>query len=192
MNFSDKLKIIFKKDRLARRIGYTSGIVYFFIYLISIENIIFSSKWSFSFLVVPNWGTKLFLQKVAFLWEPIASLTIGPIQFLIAIPNLLIGILLSILVMLNVLVALYTYRLPKVCDIKHKYSGIFGTILAILTGSACCAPTFLLVLGPLAAAGLTVSFITIRPFLIPASVLLMIASLFWIIRNIPEDVLNKK
>ena len=137
----NKISKILKRDRVSKIVAYTVGIMYIMIYLISIENIIFGST-GYSFSIAPDWGTKLFQQRISFLWEPIASLNLGFITFLISIPNILLGILLGFLVGLNVLIGVFSYRMPKICNIKHKYSSILGFLPAFLTGFACCAPTF--------------------------------------------------
>lgn len=190
MDISTKIIKIIKKDKSSKWSAYLAGLLYFIIYLVSIENIILTSGKGFSFLVAQDWTTKLFQQKVAFLWEPIGTLSLGPFSFFISIPNLLIAVLLGLLVALNILIAVFSYRLPKVCNVKHKYAGVLGFLPATLTGFACCAPTFLLALGPLASVGLTAYFITLRPFLIPLSVLLMIGSLIWMLKKIPDSFLN--
>lgn len=182
----NKILKLLKKDRISKLAAYIVGIIYVILYLISIENIIFgTTEYSFSF--AQDWGTKIFQQRISFLWEPIASLNMGFITFLISIPNILLGVLLGFLVGLNVLIGVFSYRMPKVCNIKHKYSSIIGFLPAFLTGFACCAPTFLIALGPLATAGLTVFFIQFRVFLIPISILLMLASFIWMLKKVPED-----
>lgn len=182
----NKISKIIKRDRISKVVAYIVGIIYVVLYLISIENIIFGST-GYSFSVAQDWSTKIFQQRISFLWEPIASLNIGFITFLISIPNILLGVLLGFLVGLNVLVSVFSYRMPKVCNIKYKYSSILGFFPAFLTGFACCAPTFLIALGPLATAGLTVFFIEFRVFLIPISILLMLASFIWMLQKVPED-----
>lgn len=181
-----KVSKILKKDKVSKVAAYTIGIIYFIVYLISIENIIFGST-GYSFSIAEDWNVKLFQQRISFLLEPIASLNLGFITFLISVPNILLGMLLGFLVGLNVLIGVFSYRKPKICNIKYKYSSIIGFLPALLTGFACCVPTFLIALGPLVTASFTVFFIEFRVFLIPISILLMLGSFVWMLKKVPEN-----
>jgi len=190
MDISKKMLSMIKTDKTSRVLGYSAGISYFIVYLISIGNIFLTSKSEFSFFLVQDWPSRILQQKVAFLWEPIARLNLGEVSFFISIPNLILGAALGTLVALNILIAVFSYRLPKICNLKHRYAGVLGFLPATLTGFACCAPTFLIALGPLATAGASTYVIALRPFLIPLSILLMTSSIIWMLRKIPHNLMS--
>lgn len=176
------------RDKKAKRIGLLVGIIYFLFYLYSIGNItVIEMPESFAFRVVDDWQDKVFKTIAPFLWEAIAVFYVykGLVIF-ISIPNFIIALILAFLVFLNIAVSVYSYSLSRVCQLRPGYKGLLGFLPSLFTGFACCVPTFLIALGPVLAS-FTVFFIEIRQFLIPVSVILMIAGLFWSVNRIPED-----
>ncbi len=183
----EKIRTILR-DKKAKRIGLLVGIIYFLFYLYSIGNItIIEMPESFTFRVVDDWQDKIFKTIAPFLWEAIAVFYVykGLVIF-ISIPNFIIALILAFLVFLNIAVSVYSYALSRVCQLRPGYKGLLGFLPSLFTGFACCVPTFLIALGPVLAS-FTVFFIEIRQFLIPVSVILMIAGLFWSVNRIPED-----
>lgn len=176
------------RDKKAKRIGLLVGIIYFLFYLYSIGNItVIEMPESFAFRVVDDWQDKVFKTIAPFLWEATAVFYVykGLVIF-ISIPNFIIALILAFLVFLNIAVSVYSYSLSRVCQLRPGYKGLLGFLPSLFTGFACCVPTFLIALGPVLAS-FTVFFIEIRQFLIPVSVILMIAGLFWSVNRIPED-----
>ncbi len=165
--------------------GAAMGTSFFLFYLLSIGNLTGATHQSFSVQVVPDWLNQMFKPIAPWMWEPIARLQGFGVSLLLAPLNLLVGIVLASLVFLNMAVAAFSYRLSRVCQIQPGFKGVLGFLPGLLSGFACCVPTFLIALGP-ALASFTVFFIELRPFLIPASVLLMTAGLKWSLDRIPE------
>ncbi len=165
-----------------------AGFLYALYYLYSIGNIAIAEiPEPLSFRVVDDWQEKIFKPIVPFLWEAIAVFYIyRGLIFLISVPNLIIAFLLSLLVFLNMTVAVYSYSLSKVCRIRPGFKGLLGSLPGLFAGVACCVPTFLIALGPVLAS-FTVFFIKLRSFLIPASLILMTAGLIWSIRKMPQE-----
>lgn len=190
MIFMSKMLTILK-DRKARLIGLLAGTGFLLFYLYSIGNLTNAGiPISFSFQVARNWPDKVFKTIAPFLWEPIAVLyLIRGWAFFISIPNLLIAFSLSVFLSLNISIAVFTYSLPKVCRPKSSLKGIAGVLPSFLVGFACCVPTFLIALGS-AVASFTVFFSQIRPFLIPASIALMIWGLVSSLKRISEEHLK--
>ena len=175
----------FHRDKRAFTWALGFAIVYFVFYLWSIQNILFTdSGFEHGFLLVANWQDLLFRQRVALLWEPIAVwVPLSGFSLLFAPPNILLAFFLSILIYANILVAVYAYRMNKITGVKFSFKGILGSLPAVLTGFACCAPTFVIAIGA-AFSGFTVLFTSIRPWLIPISVVIMIWGYWYVSRNI--------
>lgn len=182
MNFKDKI-IMILKNKKALLYGIMVGTVFLLVYLISIQHLSFTDPKKLSFNLADNVGEKIFSMRAPFIWEPIISLSILGIQFFISPMNIFLGILLSILVFLNISVAVFSYKYRKVCSAKPGYS-LTGVLPAMFTGFACCAPTFIIALAPVLAS-FTVFFISIQPFLIPFSLLIMIVGLWWSVSKLP-------
>jgi hypothetical protein len=131
----------------------------------------------YSFLIAENWQSLIFRTRAPFNWEPIALLSLGGLQIYFAIPNLIFGLIVGLLVGANISVSIYTYRARNVCKIDPTRS-VAVAIPALLTGVACCGPTFLLSLG-IASASLTVAFVSVLPFLFPVALVGLVVSLIW-------------
>lgn len=179
------------KNRKSVKIGLLIGVIYFFFYLYSIGNISFTGiQESFSVRVIDSWQDKIFKPTAPFLWEPIAVLHLFKrFSIFISIPNLIISFLLSSLVFLNIVVAVFSYSLSKVCPLRPGYKRFFGFLPGLFTGFACCAPTLIMTLGPVLAS-FTVFFIQLRIFLIPISFLIMIVGLVWSLNKIPVEYIQ--
>jgi len=184
---------IILKDKKAGWIGLAAGFIYALLYLYSIGNItIVEMPESLSFKVVDDWQDKIFKQIAPFFWEAIAVFYIyRGLIFLLSVPNLIIAFLLGLLVFLNMTVAIFSYSLSRVCRTRPRFEGLIGFLPSLFAGVACCVPTFLIALGPVLAS-FTVFFITLRPFLIPVSFILMIAGLIWSIRKMPHESIQGK
>jgi len=185
-----KLSRILKNKR-AFWVALVLGLAYFIFYLWSVQNIIIlpaTPSWSLD--ILPSWQELIFRTRTAFLWEPIGALYLsGGFTFMIAPFNILLGLILALLVFLNVLVAVYSYSLSQVCSVKPGAHGLLGLLPGVLTGFACCAPTFVIALGAVASS-FTVFFISIRPFLIPASILLMIWGYWFVLKRITIGLMD--
>ncbi len=175
----------FHKDKRAFHWALVFAIVYFIFYLWSIQNIVFTDAgYELGFILAENWQDLVFKQRVTFLWEPIAVwMPLTGLTILFAPLNILLDLGLSLLVYMNILVAVYSYRMNKITDVKFSFKGVLGSIPAFLTGFACCAPTFIIALGAVFS-GFTVFFINVRPWLIPISVVLMIWGYWYVSKHI--------
>lgn len=179
------------KYKKAKRIGLVIGVIYFIFYLYSIGNItIVEMPESLSFRVVDGWQEKIFKPIAPFLWEPIAVFYIYKgVSIFFSVPNFVIALFLSLLVYLNIAVAVYSYSLSKVCQFRQGFKGPLGFLPSLFTGFTCCVPTFLIALGPVLA-NFTVFFIKIRQFLIPISFIIMILGLLWSLKRIPPNYIQ--
>lgn len=138
----------------------------------------------FSVMFVDDPLSKIFRQTAPFVWEPLIRVEIaGSLVILMSMMNLLVGGLLSFLVFLNLLVALYTIYVPTCTIGGGRGVHLFGLLPSFLTGFACCVPTVLIAFGS-ALTGFNTFFISMRVWLIPVSILLMLAGLIWSYRRV--------
>ncbi|MHA1949571.1 MAG: hypothetical protein ACXAAO_03455 [Candidatus Thorarchaeota archaeon] len=138
----------------------------------------------FGIVILDNWVNLIFRSRAPFNWEPIGFIALGNVQIFLAVPNLIFGLFIGLLVGANLSISTYTYRARTVCNLRPT-SSVVSAIPALLTGVACCGPTFLLSLG-IASASVTIAFLTILPFLFPMAIIGLIASLTWSGRKISQ------
>jgi hypothetical protein len=154
-------------------IGILAYNLYFFIYYWSIGYLQFTSNDSLESIWLANPLQMIFRSKSPFLYEAIGRIDLFNVQVFVAPINILIGLLLGLLVMLNILAALYMYSLPKQCRLDYKVGGIWGILPSFLTGFACCAPSFLIPLSSLIGSSAVFATKVFRWFL-PLSLLLLV------------------
>ncbi len=138
----------------------------------------------FGVMILDNWVNLIFRSRAPFNWEPIGFIALGNVRIFLAIPNLIFGLIIGLLVGANLSVSTYTYRARTVCNLTPT-SSLFSAIPALLTGVACCGPTFLLSLG-IASASVTIAFLTILPFLFPLAIFGLVTSLTWSGRKLSQ------
>ena len=167
-------------EKPARRWGaLAAGFLYFLFYLYAIGQFavrgVISPQGNPAFVVAPNWTSKLLAPISGYTFEPVAALYLfeGSALFL-APPNLLIGLLLGGLISLNVSSAAYSLETVRSCR-RLSWTGLLGSLPALLTGFACCVPTIGLVLG----ANLALALISVQIFLLPLGIAGLTAGLFW-------------
>ncbi|ELZ45992.1 hypothetical protein C464_11655 [Halorubrum coriense DSM 10284] len=111
----------------------------------------------------------------AFQYEPVALLSAGPVEYLFAPVNTVLGLALAALVGVTLAVSVVAWRGPSACRIGAGAGAVAG-LPGVLSGVACCGPAFLAVIGVQASAGLLAAF---RWFL-PASVAGLVLTLLWV------------
>lgn len=130
---------------------------------------------SFDLFVVSNPLDRAFTQIAPFQFEPVAFVALGPVEFLFAPINALLGLALALLVGVNLAVSWVAWRGPKACRIGPG-AGAAAGIPGLLSGFVCCGPTILLVVGLQASAGLIAAF----QWLVPAAVVMLLTTLLWV------------
>jgi hypothetical protein len=130
------------------------------------------------FQVLTTDWVRMFERTGALTFEPIAQLTVPGLTLLMSPVNVAIGLLLAVLAALNLTVTYLAFRQPRACRFNRS-TGIMASLPALLAGSACCAPTIVLILG------LQVSslLITVFQVLIPVSFVLLVVTLVLILRR---------
>lgn len=136
----------------------------------------------FALRVLPGWRDLIFRQRAPFLYEPIGVLHFGPFMLFLSIPNIVIATALGLLVAANVAVSYFSFRALGLRGVRGLHS-LIGTIPALISGAACCVPTLILVIG----LQLTATLATVWSWLVPASALLLVGSLWWSLRRIPQQ-----
>jgi len=114
-----------------------------------------------------------------FSFTPVARVSVGPVTYLFSL-NTVLGLGIASLVGLNLGLTYLAWRQPAACGIGSSSSGFLASIPAVLSGTACCGPVVLIVLG-IQASGIIV---TAFQFLLPIAVVLLLGSLVLVGRQI--------
>jgi hypothetical protein len=114
-----------------------------------------------------------------FSFTPVARVSVGPVTYLFSL-NTIIGLGIASLVGLNLGLTYLAWRQPAACGIGSSSSGILASIPAVLSGTACCGPVVLIVLGVQASGIIVTAF----QFLLPIAVVLLLGSLVLVGRQI--------
>lgn len=128
--------------------------------------------------VAPDWTERLFHARAPYLFEPVLAVHPLPqLTILLSPVNLVLGGLLAALVGLNLTVAAYAAAQATSC--RTGYGRLLAALPALLTGVACCVPTFLVVLGSSTAAVLLPIVLPLRLLFYPLSLVLLAATMIW-------------
>lgn len=111
-------------------------------------------------------------------FEPIALVSLGPVEYLFSPLTAAVAAGVAVLVGLNLAVSWAVWRGPQACGLEPG-AGVLAGLPGVLSGFVCCGPTVLLVVGVQASAGLVAAF----QWSLPAAVLLLVVSLLWIGRR---------
>jgi hypothetical protein len=123
---------------------------------------------------------KLFQPELGpFSFTPVARVSVGPVTYLFSL-NTVLGLGIAGLVGLNLGLTYLAWRQPAACGIGSSSSGLLAGVPAILSGTACCGPVVLIVLG-IQASGIIV---TAFQFLLPIAVVLLLGSLLLVGRQV--------
>ena len=114
-----------------------------------------------------------------FAFTPVARVSLGPVTYLFSF-NTVIGAGIAGLVGLNLGWTYLAWRQPAACGVGTSSSGVLASIPAVLSGTACCGPVVLIVLG-IQASGIVV---TAFQFLVPVAVVLLLGSLVLVGRQV--------
>ncbi len=187
MSNIEKMKLVVK-DKTTKKYGLIAGLAYFLIYLWSIGNLtIIQMPEVFMFKVIENWPNLIFKQVAPYLWEPIAKFYIyGGLVFFLSVPNLILDIFLSILVYLNISLAFYSYY---IYPLRPGVLGLISLVPSLFTGVVCCVPTIFLTLGA-ASTSFTLLFISVRQYLVPISILIMLVNVYWTVDHMDWEMIN--
>jgi hypothetical protein len=120
-----------------------------------------------------------------FAYEGVAVVDLGIARYLFSPVNLLFGLGLSALVGLNLALSYLAAVQPNSCGIGAG-TGLLASVPALLSGTACCAPVVLLVLGIQASALVLSLFV----WLLPIGVVALLASLVYVVTKVDPTALD--
>lgn len=149
-------------------------VAYFALYAVGLQHLGLG-VWRVELSIVENPLLRATRQIAPFQYEPIALIAIGPIEYLFAPVNALVGLFLGVLVGVNLAVSYVAWRGPRACPIGAG-AGVAAGLPGLLSGVVCCGPAILLVIGVQASAGLLAAF----QWFLPIAVLLLVGTLLWI------------
>lgn len=116
-------------------------------------------------------------------FTPVARVALGPVTYLFSL-NTALGFGLSVLVGLNLALTYLAWQQPTACGIGQSSTGLLASLPAVLSGTACCGPVVLILVGIQASGVILTAF----QFLLPVAVLLLIGSLILVGRQInPQE-----
>ena len=134
----------------------------------------------FDLLIVADPLGKLLRPELGpFSFTPVARVALGPVTYLFSL-NTLVGLGLAALVGLNLALTYLVWRQPAACGIGRSSTGLLAGVPALLSGTACCGPVVLLVVGVQASGVLLTGF----QLLLPMAVLLLVGSLVLVGRRV--------
>jgi hypothetical protein len=124
-----------------------------------------------------------FRRTAALSFEAVALIDLGVVSYEFSPVNLLIGLVVAGLVGVNIAVSYLVWRQPAACGIspeKAVGTGLMGAIPALLSGTACCGPLILLVVG----IQMTTALVTLFSVLLPIAVVALVGSLLYVGRQV--------
>lgn len=164
--------------RDGRVVTVAATLAYLILYLIATRSLV-SGGGGLEIRIAEKPISLLFRRTGFMTFEPIALIDLGIARLLVAPVELFVAGGIAILVGLNLALSYLAWRQPAACGVSPGV-GMVAAVPALLSGSACCAPIFLIVLG-IQASGLLVAAVDV---LIPVSVVLLIGSLLLISRRV--------
>lgn len=166
------------RGTLSRRDGQLTVVgvagIYVVLYLIGIGQL-GTGQWGVGVDIVADPLARMTQLRGPFQWESIALVGVGPIELLVSPINIALGTALAALVGVNLAVSLVAYRGSSACRFGPGVGTAAG-LPGLLSGFACCGPTILLVVGVQASTTVLTAF----QWLLPVTVVMLVATLFWV------------
>lgn len=106
--------------------------------------------------------------------EAVALVELGPVEYLFTPAAAAVAVTLGALVGANLAVSYLAWRRPAACGVTPA-TGVAAGLPALLSGTVCCGPAVLVVLGVQASGLLLSAFAWLRP----TAVVLLVVSLLW-------------
>ncbi len=108
-------------------------------------------------------------------FEAVAMVDTGVVRLLVSPLNVLLGLVLSALVGVNLALSYLAVVQPAACGVGAG-SGLLASVPALLSGTVCCGPVVLLVLGIQA----TGALLSLFAWLLPIGVVALLSSLVYV------------
>lgn len=173
-------------ERRIRRGAGAAGVAYLLGYLYAVGHLVitpglraFPGRGPFFVVGLEN----LWRLRAPYNWEPVAVLQpVDGIALFLSLPNLLLGSALGTLLALNLAAFVHVYLRSRQCSPARSASGLLASLPAFVTGFACCAPSFLVVLGAVSAT----SFLLFVQIVMPVALAALVLALLWnLVRDVP-------
>jgi len=166
-----------RRDSLAVFLGVT--VAYSLGYLYALQHLAPGGS-GFAVRVARDpWGRFFQPANSAVNFEPVVLVETEFFTYLFSL-NTPIGLAIGVLVGINIAITYLAWRQPKACGLGTSSAGLLAGIPALLSGSACCGPILLIVVGIQATGALVTGF----QVLLPVAVLLLVGSLLLVGRQI--------
>lgn len=134
----------------------------------------------FDVVVVSDPVRKFFQPELGpFTFTPVARVALGPVTYLFSL-NTVVGLVLAVLVGVNLALTYLAWTQPRACGLGESSTGVLASVPALLSGTACCGPVVLIVLGIQASGVLLTAF----QFMLPVAALLLVGSLVLVGRQV--------
>ena len=159
---------------MTRWIAAGIGALYGAIYLMGVGDLTFDRSAGWFMQTGAASLERMTTMRSPFLFEGIALAEAGWWVILFSPLNLLLAVILGALLTVNLHGAMTLWREPRACGLSSAGSAS-SAVPALLAGSACCAPSLLLLLGMPGLGVLAAVF----GYLIPLSILALVASRMW-------------
>lgn len=169
----------------------SAGLAYLLLYLYAVGQLVLdpgvsSPGGSPAFVAAADWPSRLLDPIAGYTFEPVAVLYLADgLALFLAPANLLIGVLLGGLIALNLATAVYALSTVRSCR-RLSWTGLLGSLPALLTGFACCVPTVGLMLGT----NLALALIGLQTVLLPLSLAALTAGLLWNLHRARRELLG--
>ncbi|MFC6942761.1 hypothetical protein ACFQE8_22850 [Salinirubellus sp. GCM10025818] len=175
--FGATMAVLRRRDSALVVAGTAAG--YLLVYLYALGHLA-PGLGGFDVTVVPGALAKFFRPELGpFSFTPVVQVSAGPVTYLFSL-NTVLGLGLAVLVGLNLGLTYLAWRQPAACGVGSSSSGFLASIPAVLSGTACCGPVVLILLG-IQASGIVV---TAFQFLLPVAVVLLLGSLVLVGRQV--------
>lgn len=116
-------------------------------------------------------------------FDAVALVDTGPVRILVSPLNLSLGAVLGALVGLNLALSYLAWRRPAACGVdggaERRLGGVVAAVPALLSGTVCCGPVVLLLVGVQATGALVAAF----AWLLPLGALALLGSLWLLARE---------
>jgi hypothetical protein len=165
--------------RRLKALGISIGMGYALLYLYALGHVAITPGRA----AVPMDGVFRFVgfqnfwrERAPYNYEPVAILQpVEGFAVFFAIPNVVLAVTLGALVSLNVVLFVHAYLHYRHCGFARSAFGLAASLPAFLTGFACCAPSFVVLLGAVSAA----AFVPFLEVVMPVAIGALFLSLGW-------------
>lgn len=162
--------VVARRDTVAVLLA---GIVaYTVLYSYSTGALTLGGRPGFALQVVADPLARAVQQTGSFSFEPIARVQVFGVSYLFSPIEVALALFLAVLVGVNLAVSYLGIVQPRACGLAPS-SGVLAAVPALISGAACCGPIIFVILGIQATGALLAGV----QFLVPISVLLLVASL---------------